>query len=160
MTRIQERHADTWNTPIQHDANTAFDEARPTVIATVLQEIGSAWYFDCGDVERDAQPARYRIFRGLQSRILGISRCVRQGAVEAPTLWVKLGEGPALVSGKSWKERGIGPWLGGQGHRDYQLCSVFWGENFGIMSDSRANWETMMKVFVCISRWVGTGAKE
>ena len=66
------------------DAKTAFDVAKPDMIAGLLKEkMGGAWMDACGAVEMRGLNGKASFeFCETEFRYL---RCIRQGSVEAPT---------------------------------------------------------------------------
>ena len=77
------------------------------------------------------------------------TRYIRQGSVEAPTLWLKLARHILALVQKRSKERSMEVLIEKDGHAGYhQICSMLLADNYWIMSHSMLHLEQMMKQLV------------
>ena len=91
------------------DVNTAFDVAKPEVIAEILEETGreNGWDYRGagGGPEEGGQ------FRVVRDRVQA-PEVFRQGSVEASRLWLNLAKSTLWNLAEKWEDRGVGQWLG------------------------------------------------
>ena len=107
------------------DVKTAFDVAKPSVVARILTLTGvhgqltAALLAEMQDARGSACFEKFRY-----------SRCIRQGGVEAPALWCRVAKYVLWKAEEQWKTNGWGLPCGGQHDNEYVLRGMMWADNF------------------------------
>ena len=89
------------------DVKTAFDVAKPSVVSKILSLIGThghvvaALLAEMQDVQGSA------CFENCETEFR-YSKCIRQGGVEAPVLWVRVAKYVLWKGEERWKARRMG----------------------------------------------------
>ena len=76
------------------------------------------------------------------------TRCIRQGSVEAPRLWLKMATQISSSVAEDWKKRKMGLHMETFQGGFHQLGSFTWADKYWILSKSEEHLEQMMKEFV------------
>ena len=100
-------------------------------------------------------PALRRVMAGLEGQAtfesvestFSFARCIRQGSVEAPRLWLKMAMQILGNVEPEWVETMMGVLTEEREGRDHQICSFMWADNYWIMSP-KAHLERMVKDFI------------
>ena len=121
------------------DIKMAFGVAGPKHVADILGGqkvcgwIAAAQSREMKGVEGDTA------FKNAESKF-NLSRCNRQGSVEAPTLRLKSARLILWSVEKEWKRMRMGG--------NHQICSFQWADNHWMLSHSKMHLEQMMKELI------------
>ena len=129
------------------DIRTAFDIARPKQIAkNMCDHQVHGWIIS--DLLREMKsPERKATYENLDCSF-PFTRCIRQGSVEAPRLWLKMAMQVLANVEPIWQKKKMGVNMDTQERGNHQICSFMWADNYWIMSHSKVHLEQMMKELI------------
>ena len=141
------------------DSKTAFDAARPKHIAKVMGDPEVHGWMTAALSREMTGLGDQTTFENVVSTFR-FSRCLRQGGVEAPRLWIKMTMRILWNVEPEWKRRKDGtPHWHLSRTRASDLQHYVWTENFWFLSHPKTHLEQMMKDLIEEVERMGPGTK-
>ena len=119
------------------DIKTAFDVARPKRTAKLMGDQAVHGWITADFLREMAGLAGQATFEHVENHSL-FSRCIRQGRVEAPRLWLKIATQILWNVEPEWKRKKMGVHTDTCQRGEHQTCSFMWADIGGSLTQRRS----------------------
>ena len=104
---------------------TAFDVARPKHIVKIMGDQDVHGWIRAAFLREMASLERLATFEAVENTF-PFTRCIRQGSVEAPRLWLEMAMHILSNAEPEWMKKEMGFHTGTCEGRDHEMCSFMW----------------------------------
>ena len=119
----------------------------PQVVVFVCTVTAGSGGVLCAKLEEMANLEGKAAFEGVENSF-PFKRCIRQGSVEVPRLWLKMATQILWNVEENWRKRKMGVHIGTAQGGFHQMCSYMRADNCWILSQSKEHLKQMVKELV------------